>query len=84
MPRADAYPEAIEYRDTGCALHRACLRCPLPRCRYEVQGGAARMLRPERNAAIVRAYLAGEAINDVAERFGLGRRQIFRITRAGR
>ena len=39
-PRADALPEHTRYRDDGCDLFTSCLTCPLPRCRYDVPGGA--------------------------------------------
>ena len=41
-PREDALPEHLHYRDGGCDLFAACLTCPLPHCRYDVPGGAAR------------------------------------------
>lgn len=84
-PRADALPENTEYRDTGCDLYPSCLRCPLPRCRYEDPGGAAAILRDGRDAAILR--LAGDGtmtIDQIAEAFGLSRRTIFRVLRKRR
>ena len=30
-PRVNAH----WYKDTGCELFSACLRCPLPRCKYD-------------------------------------------------
>lgn len=83
-PRSDALPENTEYRDTGCDLYPSCLRCPLPRCRYEDPGGAAAILRDGRDAAILR--LAGDGsmtIDQIAETFGLSRRTIFRVLRKG-
>ncbi len=38
-PRIDALPEHTRYNDNGCDLYPSCLRCPLPRCRYEEPGG---------------------------------------------
>ncbi|GAB4337431.1 MAG: hypothetical protein Kow0010_25610 [Dehalococcoidia bacterium] len=84
-PRSDALPENTEYRDTGCDLYPSCLRCPLPRCRYEDPGGAAAILRDGRDAAILR--LAGDGtmtIDQIAETFGLSRRTIFRVLRKRR
>ena len=84
-PRSDALPENTSYRDTGCDLYPSCLRCPLPRCRYEEPGGAPAMLRTGRDAAIVR--LAREqklSVDELAARFGLSRRTIFRVLRAAR
>ncbi len=84
-PRIDALPEHTRDNDNGCDLYPSCLRCPLPRCRYEEPGGAPAMLRSGRDAAIIR--LATEqalSVDALAERFGLSRRTIFRVLRAGR
>ncbi len=84
-PRSDALPENTDYADAGCDLYPSCLRCPLPRCRYEEAGGAAAMLRSGRDATILR--LAAEkdlTVDGLAEMFGLSRRTIFRVLRAHR
>jgi hypothetical protein len=84
-PRIDALPEHLHYTDTGCDLYPSCLRCPLPRCRYDEPGGAGRMLRGGRDAAILRvAHEPGMTIERLAEQFGVSRRTIFRVLRAGR
>jgi Homeodomain-like domain-containing protein len=81
--RIDALPEHTDYADTGCDLYPSCLRCPLPRCRYEDPGGAAAMLRNGRDASIVRlAEERGMSVDRLAEMFGLSRRTIFRVLRA--
>jgi hypothetical protein len=83
--RVDALPEYMDYADSGCDLYPSCLSCPLPRCRYDDPGGAAAMLRGGRDASILR--LAGEdgmGVERLAEMFGLSRRTIFRVLRAGR
>ena len=83
--RMDALPEYTEYDDKGCDLYPSCLRCPLPRCRYDDPGGAAGMLRTGRDAAILRvAERDGVGVDGLAEMFGLSRRTIFRVLRAGR
>lgn len=83
--RIDALPEYTDYADTGCNLYASCLTCPLPRCRYEEPGGASALLRGGRNASIQRlSERDGLDIDNLAERFGLSRRTIFRILRAGR
>ena len=54
--RADALPEAFDYKDDGCRLFSACLSCPLPRCQYETRkrrGGDP----VERDALIRRLHL---------------------------
>jgi hypothetical protein len=84
-PRTDALPENIEYRDSGCDLYPSCLRCPLPRCRYDEPGGAAGMLRTGRDATILRlAERDGLPVDRLAEMFGLSRRTIFRVLRSAR
>lgn len=84
-PRSDALPENTEYRDSGCDLYPSCLRCPLPKCRYDDPGGAAAMLRTGRDAAIRRlATHDGMTVDRLAETFGLSRRTIFRVLQAGR
>ena len=81
--RIDALPEYTDYADTGCDLYSSCLRCPLPKCRYEDPGGAAAMLRTGRDASIVRlADQTGMTVDRLAEMFGLSRRTIFRVLRA--
>lgn len=84
-PRMDALPEYTAYSDTGCDLYPSCLTCPLPRCRYEEPGGAAAMLRTGRDANILRlADREGLTVDQLAETFGVSRRTIFRVLRAGR
>lgn len=82
-PRSDALPENTDYSDSGCDLYPSCLRCPLPRCRYEEPGGAAAMLRTGRDATILRLAAQREVtVDGLAEMFGLSRRTIFRVLRA--
>ena len=84
-PRSDALPEHTNFMDAGCDLYPSCLRCPLPKCRYEEPGGAAAMLRTGRDDRIL--HLAGEnglSIDSLAEMFGLSRRTIFRVLRKKR
>ncbi|HMS59498.1 MAG TPA: helix-turn-helix domain-containing protein [Tepidiformaceae bacterium] len=84
-PRIDALPEYIEYVDRGCDLYPSCLRCPLPRCRYEDPGGAAAMLRNGRDASIIRlSEQDGVSVDELARMFGLSRRTVFRVLRAAR
>ena len=78
--RSDALPEYVDYTDTGCDLYASCLRCPLPRCRYEVNGGATAILRAGRDASILEAAKRnGATVDDLARMFGLSRRTIFRV-----
>lgn len=77
--RADALPEHLRYRDEGCDAFESCLACPLPRCRYDVQGGIRQLRNRARDPVIVRRYQAGETADEIAEALGLSRRTVFRI-----
>ena len=78
--RSDALPEYVSYADTGCDLYPSCLSCPLPQCRYEVNGGATAMLRIGRDASILAAARrSGTTVDDLARTFGLSRRTSFRV-----
>ncbi len=82
--RADALPEYLDYRDTGCDLSPTCLRCPLARCRYDEPGGARRLLQISRDEAVCRRRDEGAGIDGLAAEFDLSRRSVFRILAAGR
>ncbi|HMO54223.1 MAG TPA: helix-turn-helix domain-containing protein [Tepidiformaceae bacterium] len=80
--RSDALPEYTDYRDSGCDLYSSCLSCPLPTCRYDVEGGASAILRSGRDANILAAASDGSmSIDELARAFGLSRRTIFRVLR---
>jgi len=77
--RSDALPEHLDYRDDGCDLFPSCLSCPLPRCRYDVPGGVRAMLNQERDHQIrVLREDVGLSVDDIAERFQVSRRTVFR------
>jgi len=83
--RCDALPEYSDYADTGCDLYTACLSCPLPRCRYDANGGASAILREGRDQVIQRAAAHhGVTVDDLARMFGLSRRTIFRVLERSR
>ena len=77
--RADALPEHTHYRDDGCDIHPHCLTCPLPRCRYDEPGGLRAMLNSYRDERIVALRRQGAAVDEIAERYALSRRTVFRI-----
>ena len=77
--RADALPEYTRYRDDGCDVHPTCLSCPLPRCRYEEPGGLRALLNAYRDQQIVRLRLRGVPVDELAIRFGVSRRTVFRV-----
>jgi len=77
--RADALPEYTHYRDDGCEVHPHCLSCPLPRCRYEEPGGLRALLNERRDREIVELRLRGASVEELANRFGVSRRTVFRV-----
>ncbi|MCK9487551.1 MAG: helix-turn-helix domain-containing protein [Dehalococcoidia bacterium] len=77
--RSDALPEHMDYRDDGCDLFPSCLSCPLARCRYDVPGGVRALLNQERDHQIrVLREDAGLSVDEIAERFQVSRRTVFR------
>ena len=80
--RRDALPEEIVYRDDGCDMHPRCLTCPLPRCRYDEPGGLRAMLNAYRDEQIAAQRREGAPVDEIAERYGLSRRTVFRILSA--
>jgi transcriptional regulator of acetoin/glycerol metabolism len=80
--RVDELPERLEYRDEGCDLFHSCLTCPLPRCRYDVPGGVRTLVNQERDHQM-RALRedGGLSVDQIAERFGVSRRTVFRALR---
>jgi transposase-like protein len=76
--RRDALPEHTHYADTGCEVHPSCLTCPLVRCRYDEPGGARRLLSEGRDQQIAALQRSGDSINQIARRFGVSRRTVFR------
>ena len=80
--RDDALPEHQEYADSGCALWDRCLTCPLPRCRHDEPGGARQIFLRERDSEIARLRRGdGVGIDELARRFGVSRRTVFRVLR---
>ena len=77
--RRDALPEEIQYRDDGCDIHSQCLTCPLPRCRYDEPGGVRAMLNAYRDRQILALRADGAAVDQIADRYSLSRRTVFRI-----
>lgn len=78
--RKDAYPEDVEYRDTGCRLHSSCLTCPLAVCLYEDPGTTHRLINRASDAEVLRLRAEGLTVTEVAKRLGLSRRTVFRIS----
>ncbi|MEO8457188.1 MAG: helix-turn-helix domain-containing protein [Chloroflexota bacterium] len=77
--RGDNLPENTRYRDDGCNISQSCFNCPLPRCRYEEPGGLRALLNESRDQEIVQLRLKGMAVEELAGRFGISRRTVFRV-----
>jgi hypothetical protein len=75
----DRVPELTHYRDEGCRFWRACLSCPFPRCVFEVPGGPGRAIHAFRDGEIRRMYAVGVPPAEIADRFGITRRSVYRI-----
>lgn len=80
----DPLPEHAQYRDTGCEVAPACLKCPLPACRYELRGGLAAVRRQPRNRQVIALHQTGMSVEGLSDHFGLSRRSIFRILASSR
>ena len=76
----DLLPEHVRYRDEGCDLFPSCLNCPLPHCRYD--GAERRQVAKElRNEVVVRLHNEGNTIRELAGRYRVSARTIYRIVR---
>lgn len=75
----DPLPENTKYRDDGCSVSPSCFSCPLPRCRYEEPGGLRAVLNRMRDNEILALRQAGVPVEDLALRFQVSRRTVFRV-----
>jgi len=82
-PRVDPLPDYFDYCDEGCDLFPSCLKCPLPRCRYDEQAGGRRAATRLRDGELLRQRKAhGKSVAELARSFGVSKRTIQRIIRA--
>lgn len=78
----DELPEQSPYRDDGCEVSPSCLRCPLPQCKYDDPGWFQRQKRDERDREVMAILRRGGlSVAQVAARFDLSQRTVFRILR---
>jgi hypothetical protein len=75
----DPLPENTRYKDDGCSVSESCFTCPLPRCRYEEPGGLRGVLNQMRDSQILSLKQAGVPVEDLADRFQVSRRTVFRV-----
>ena len=81
----DILPEHYLFKDDGCEVSPSCLRCPLPRCKYDDPGWYQREVRDQRDQKIHRAKQAeGLSVPQLAHRFGVSQRTVFRALQRGR
>ncbi len=71
--------EYINWRDTGCELHRHCLDCPEPDCVHDLRGGRAtsRKLSQKARAQSLMSR-EGMTIREVADYLGVSQRTVQR------
>lgn len=80
----DLLPELCDYQDEGCGLAGSCLSCPLPRCIYDEPQERHKRSRKVRDEEVKHLYRVGRAgVGELARRFGLSRRTIYRILERG-
>ena len=77
--RSDGLPENATYTDVGCEVALRCTQCPLERCRYEERNGLQAHRMRERNPQIIALRAEGAKVDEIAERFGLTPRSVFRV-----
>ena len=75
----DPLPENTRYKDDGCSVSNSCFTCPLPRCRYEEPGGLRAVLNQIRDSQILALKQEGVPVEDLALRFQVSRRTVFRV-----
>ena len=76
---SDVLPENTSYPDDGCEVAPRCVECPLERCRYEEPNGLLTVRMRERNPQIIAMRADGASLEDIAARFRLARRSVFRV-----
>lgn len=67
------------YPDSGCDVAPACLRCPLPRCKYDDIPQYRNAKIAHRDDAVIAAILDGMPTEEAAARHGLCVGTVYRI-----
>lgn len=75
----DVRPEEMAYRDDGCDVAPACLRCPLPACKYDDPYLLRRGKKLRRDLTVMAARSEGLTVAKLAERFNVAERTIYRV-----
>lgn len=72
-------PEHTLFRDDGCQVSPSCLRCPLPRCKYDGEPGwYHRERRSTRDEEIRRLRRLGLHPQEIARRHDVTVRTVYR------
>jgi len=71
-------PDQVEWRDKGCALHPACLECPLPRCIEEEPRGKQKRRLQTRAEHMAEMKHRGIETGEIALAFGVSLRTVQR------
>lgn len=80
----DLLPEYCHYEDQGCELAVSCLNCPFPQCITEDLGGKQHWLKGLRDKAVIKAYIEGQGVKEIAVAFGISLRTVQRILKRGK
>ena len=83
-PIVDAPPEFWHFEDTGCDVAPACLRCPLPVCKYDDPLAKRREMRRVRYAPVLLLLGQGVPAREVAEQTGISARTVARLKAGSR
>jgi hypothetical protein len=76
----DVVPEHYPYKDDGCEVSASCLRCPLPRCKYDDPGWLQRTQRQRRDTQLLRAHREEKLpVAELAARFHVSQRTVWRV-----
>lgn len=78
-PSVDALPEFYNYRDEGCEVAPACLRCPLDHCKYDDPQAWQRQLVAARQSPALLLLSQGVGVREVASQTGFAIRTVHRL-----
>ena len=81
MPRVAVDPQDYPYKDTGCSFAPSCLTCPFPKCRYDLHSGIRKMGAGILSGELIHLREEGKSVAVIAQRFGVGKRTIYRHLR---
>ena len=76
----DSIPEIYPYPDDGCEASSSCLTCPLPKCKHDDPIWYKQEQKKLRNIKVIQVQIdEGLNVTQLAQRFSLSERTIFRI-----